>query len=156
RVTTAHPRLRIPGSMPKTRIMGARLSRRLTPFKPRTVGLDGRRSAALRYDGSMLAVWLLCGASFAASTALPEIAVVGLHVPGRMGDQSSEDAKRLAKALDDTGKVDGLTPAEMGKRLAGRESLIVDNYALGPGRERLKEGSVLYDRALPDQAIPVL
>lgn len=66
------------------------------------------------------------------------------------------DAQRLAEALDATGKVDALAPDEVSAVIAGREALILDSYALGPGRERLREGRILYDRAQPDQAIPVL
>lgn len=100
----------------------------------------------------MFALWL----SGLALAAAPEVVVVGLHVPGRDGDAAVEDAARLAEALEATGKVDALSPAEAGARIAGRETLILDAYALGPGRERLREGRVLYDRAQPDQAIPVL
>lgn len=96
---------------------------------------------------------LLLPAAWAAS---PEIVVVGMHVPGLIGQAPMEAADRLAKAVDETGKADGLAPAEVSKLIAGRESLILDTYALGPGRERLKEGTVLYERAQPDQAIPVL
>ncbi|MFZ5476052.1 MAG: hypothetical protein ACOZNI_04700 [Myxococcota bacterium] len=91
-----------------------------------------------------------------AGSSVPEIAVVGLHVPGRAGEAAMEDAARLAEVLDGTGKVDALTPLDAHARFAGREPLVLDGFALGPGRERLKEGRVLYDRAQPDQAIPVL
>lgn len=88
--------------------------------------------------------------------ATPKAYVVGLHVPGLLGDASGDAAEALAKALDATGKVDALDPSETSRVIAGRETLILDGYALGPGQKRLQEGRVLYDRAEPDQAIPVL
>lgn len=104
----------------------------------------------------MFAVWSLCGGVFAAGPVVPQVVVVGLHVPGRVGELPGDDAERLTRVLDATGRVDALAPAEVGRRIAGREALILDDYALGPGRAKLKEGRVLYDRALPDQAIPAL
>jgi tetratricopeptide (TPR) repeat protein len=101
----------------------------------------------------MITSWLLAGIAYAAT---PELVVVGLHTPGVTGDAALADANRIAAALDNSGKVDALTPAEVGARLAGREALILDAFALGPAREMLREGRILYDRAQPDQAIPVL
>ena len=97
---------------------------------------------------------LLCAYALAADE--PELIVVGLHVPARTGALPMEDAKRLAAVLDDTGKVDALAPDEVSARIAGRERLILDTFALGPGREKMKEGKILYDRAQPDEAVPVL
>lgn len=87
---------------------------------------------------------------------VPRVYVVGLHVPALVGDASQDAAEALAKALDDTGKVDAFDPTETSAVISGREALILDGYALGPGQVRLQEGRVLYDRAQPDQAIPVL
>ena len=91
-----------------------------------------------------------------ALAAAPRAYVVGLHVPGLMGEAPSEAADALTKALDATGKVDALGPTETSKVISGREALILDGYALGPGQARLQEGRILYDRAQPDQAIEVL
>lgn len=101
----------------------------------------------------MIATWLLATAAFA---AVPEVVVVGAHLPGVVGKAADTVAVRLAEALDATGKVNGLTPDEVSGRLAGRQDLILDAFALGPGRDALREGKILYDRAQPDQAIPVL
>ncbi|MDP2310347.1 MAG: hypothetical protein Q8P18_30300 [Pseudomonadota bacterium] len=101
----------------------------------------------------MIATWLLATGAFA---AVPEMVVVGAHLPGLTGKAADVAAVRLAEALDATGKVNGLTPAEVSAHLAGREDLILDAFALGPGRDALREGKILYDRAQPDQAIPVL
>lgn len=87
---------------------------------------------------------------------LPRAYVVGLHVPGLVGEAPEAAAEALTEALDGTGKVDALDPMETSKVISGRETLILDGYALGPGQTRLQEGRVLYDRAQPDQAIPVL
>ncbi len=91
-----------------------------------------------------------------ALAAPPELVVVGMHVPGRVSALAAADNDALVRALDATGAVDALAPEEVSARLAGRELLVVEAYALGPGREKLKEGRVLYDRAQPDQAIPLL
>lgn len=101
----------------------------------------------------MIAALVLSSVTWAAT---PELVVVGIHAPGLTGAPAEEAARRLADALDATGKVDGLAPDEVRGRIAGRETLIVDTFALGPGRDALREGKVLYDRAQPDQAIPVL
>ncbi len=101
----------------------------------------------------MVTLLLVAGVAWAGA---PELVVVGVHAPGLTGDRAEEAALRLAEGLDATGKVDALTPDEVRARIAGRESLILDSFALGPGRDALREGKVLYDRAQPDQAIPVL
>lgn len=92
----------------------------------------------------------------AARAAGPELLVVGVHAPGLVGEPAEAAGRRLGEALDDTGKVDGISPDEVRTRIAGREALVLDTFALGPGRDQLREGRVLYDRAQPDQAIPVL
>lgn len=91
-----------------------------------------------------------------ASAALPELVVVGVHDPSLSPSAAAAAADRLAKAIDETGKVDAQAPSEVRTDIAGRETLILDTFALGPGRDALKEGKVLYDRAQPDQAIPSL
>ncbi len=103
----------------------------------------------------MLAL-LLTLAVDSALAAPPRAYVVGLHVPGLVGDSPEEAAEALTRALDNTGKVDAFDPLETSRVIAGREALILDGYALGPGQARLAEGRVLYDRAQPDQAILVL
>ena len=96
----------------------------------------------------------LCSPAFAADEA--EVLVVGVHVAGLTPAASSAAADSLAAALDGTGKVDALPPIEVSRRIAGRESLILDTYALGVGRDRLRKGRLLYEGAQPDQAIPEL
>jgi hypothetical protein len=79
-----------------------------------------------------------------------------VHAPGLTTAAADEAAVRLAQALDAAGKVDALTPQEVRVRIAGREALVLDAFALGPARDMLREGRILYDRAQPDQAIPVV
>lgn len=93
-------------------------------------------------------------ASSLAFAAPHEIIVAGLHVHGA-GDAEA-DAQRLEDALEATGLVNVPSRDELAKRLAGREALVLDGWALGAGKERLNEGRVLYDRAAPDEAIEVL
>lgn len=85
-----------------------------------------------------------------------EVLVVGVHVPGLSDAAGPDAADQLAAALDATGKVDALPPIEVSRRIAGREPLILDTYALGAGRDRLRKGRLLYEGAQPDQAIPEL
>ncbi len=85
-----------------------------------------------------------------------ELLVVGVHVPGLKPADSAAAADKMAAALDATGKADALPPIEVSRRIAGRETLILDTYALGVGRDRLRKGRVLYEGAQPDQAIPEL
>ncbi len=92
----------------------------------------------------------------AAAMAAPELVVVGLHLPGQLPPDAAAAAERFAAALEASGKIDALAPAEVSRRIAGREALIVEAFAMGPGREKLAEGKVLYGRAQPDAAIPVL
>ena len=106
--------------------------------------------------GSVLLFALHLGSTSAFAGNTPKVYVVGLHVPGLIGDKPEEAAEALTKALDDSGKVDALAPAETSKVISGRETLILDGYALGPGQKRLQEAHVLYDNAQPDQAIPKL
>lgn len=102
---------------------------------------------------SVLLLLATVAPSFAAD---PELVVVGAHLPGLLGDAPYDAADVLANAVDATNRAQAVVPVDVSRRIAGREALIIDTYALGPGRERLKEGTVLYERAQPDQAIPVL
>jgi hypothetical protein len=101
-------------------------------------------------------VTLLLLSIAAAGAAEPRILVVGAHLPGLVGDAPVAAAEALTKAVDASGKADGLGPDESARLIAGRETLILEGFAFGAGRERLKEGRVLFERAQPDQAIPVL
>lgn len=92
----------------------------------------------------------------APALALPEVMVVGLHLPDQSTTDAVESAARLVEALDNTGKVEAIAPAAVSQRIAGREALILDTYALGAGRDRLNKGKVLYEGAQPEQAIPEL
>ncbi len=131
---------RLPGSMPRT-------------FTPRVYPVPPPQRTAGWYSPDMFASLVFVGSVYAASV---ELVVVGVHAPGIGGDPAQTAARKLTEALDATGKVDALSVDEVRTRLAGREPLILDSFALGPGRDALKEGKVLYDRAQPDQAIPVL
>ena len=84
-----------------------------------------------------------------------EVAVVGVHLPKQTDETSLSASLALVEALDAAGVV-GLSPEAVHARLAGRESLVVDGAALGPGRRKREEGRILYDRADFEGAIPVL
>lgn len=91
-----------------------------------------------------------------ASASEPEVAVLGLHVEGLSEEEGYALCADLTEALDSTGDVTPIPPERVAGRLEGRESLVLAEFYLGPGRKRLEEGRVLYERAAPDQAIPLL
>ncbi|MBM4389653.1 MAG: hypothetical protein FJ090_00915 [Deltaproteobacteria bacterium] len=97
---------------------------------------------------------LLLGRALAAST--PDVLVVGVHVPGLVGEAANQAAAQLEEVLDASGKAEGVAPVEVSKRILGRESIVLEAFALGPGRERLREARLLYDRAQIDDAGPVV
>lgn len=107
-----------------------------------------------RYGAGFGLLMLLAGDALAAKRA--EVAVVGVHVSGVDDASAVEVAGRLSEALEATGKIDAVSPGEVRGRLAGKESLVVDGIFLGPGRQNLAEGKVLYERAEFENAIPVL
>ncbi len=92
----------------------------------------------------------------AATLAAPEVAVVGVHLSTLGEAESAAAAERIAAALEGNGKVRAVAPDDVALRIAGRQDLVLNQYALGPGRERLTEGQFLYDRAETDAALPVL
>jgi tetratricopeptide (TPR) repeat protein len=103
---------------------------------------------------SVLPLLLIAGSIHAGS--LPEVALVGLHVEGVGSDQALQAIAAIERSLEDSGKVTVLPPDEVARRIDGREQIIVSDAFLGPARALLDEGRVLYERASPDQAIPVL
>jgi hypothetical protein len=101
-----------------------------------------------------LLLHLLCGLSPAA--ALPEVAVVGVHIPGVDAEAAEATNETLAQALEATGKVEALRPAELAPRLRGREELIISDAALNRGVAALDSGRALFERADTEGAIPLL
>ena len=97
----------------------------------------------------------LCLASLAWAGEKPEVLVVGVHLSDVGGDAATEAAKRLGEALGEKGTVKVLGPSEVSEVIRGRENLIVETFALGPGRERLREAQLFYDRAQVEDALPV-
>jgi len=86
----------------------------------------------------------------------PEVAVIGVHVDGQDLAASELAGNTLGTALEDTAKVDVLELDDIRVRLAGREPLVLEAAFLGPGRARLEEGRVLYERADFEPAADVL
>jgi tetratricopeptide (TPR) repeat protein len=99
---------------------------------------------------------LLGWAGPAGAARRPEVAVVGVHLPGVDEAAGAAAVATLGAALEDGGVVDALDLDALRQRLAGREPLVLDMAFLGPGRARLDEGRVLYDRADFEGAVPVL
>ncbi|MBN1336580.1 MAG: PEGA domain-containing protein [Deltaproteobacteria bacterium] len=92
----------------------------------------------------------------ATAGSLPEVAVVGLHVPGLDPVGSVEASGRVGDALTDTHGVGVLEASDVAARIQGREDLVLSAAFQGRGRALLEEGRVLYERADPEQAVPVL
>ncbi len=99
---------------------------------------------------------ILPATSISHAASLPEIAVVGLHFSGQDEEQARKTAAALVDTLAESGKLAPLSPDGVAARIRGREELILNEAFLGPGKELLNKARVLYDRALPDQAIPLL
>jgi hypothetical protein len=99
---------------------------------------------------------LVAQGAWAAGEKLPQVAVVGLHVPGATEEQARAVTDSLVVELNRTGLVTAIGPSDVARRIAGREPLVVNGIFLGPGRKLLDEGRVLMQRAATDQAIPIL
>ncbi|MBL8614522.1 MAG: hypothetical protein JNM72_02825 [Deltaproteobacteria bacterium] len=84
------------------------------------------------------------------------VAVVGAHLPAVEAEGAAATVERLAAALDETGRLDGLEGELTQRALAGREDLVLEGAFLGPGRARLAEGRVLYERAEFEAAVAPL
>jgi tetratricopeptide (TPR) repeat protein len=104
----------------------------------------------------MLSLPLLLLASSLQAATLPEVALVGLHVEGVDADRARKALEAIERSLEQDGRVAVLSPTDVAHRIDGREEIIVSDAFLGPARALLDEGRVLYERADPDQAIPVL
>ena len=111
--------------------------------------------AVTRILGTTLLLGALVVPTAVAGT-LPEVAVVGVHVPEVTFDEGVVLSEEIVQALELFGIVEGLTPAEVRSRLTGREDLVVQGMALRAGDDLLRSGRLLYERAQPDQAIPEL
>lgn len=96
------------------------------------------------------------GSSVVDAARRPEVAVIGVHVEGQDIPTSEVSGNTLAAAFEDSAKVDALELQTLRVRLAGRESLVLEAAFLGPGRARLEEGRVLYERADFEPAAEVL
>ena len=107
-----------------------------------------------------LGVWLGMGLAaqpmHASAARRPEVAVIGVHVPGQDVPTSELSGNTLGASLEDSTKVEVLELPELRRRLAGREALVLEAAFLGPGRARLEEGRVLYERADFEAAADVL
>ncbi len=85
-----------------------------------------------------------------------EVAIVGAHVQTWDEDGNLAAAQQLADALAATGRLDPIPPADVRARLAGRESLVLQDAFLGPGQTAFNEGRVLYQRAEFEDAMTSL
>jgi tetratricopeptide (TPR) repeat protein len=107
-------------------------------------------------EATMSALPLLLLVSSIHSAPLPEVALVGIHAENVSAEQARQAIIDLEVALGASGNVRVVDPDEVARRIDGREQLIVSDAFMGPARALLDEGRVLYERADPDQAIPVL
>lgn len=98
-------------------------------------------------------MWILLAA---VASAAPEVAVLGLHIPGQSVEDGQESSERIVASLTASGAMVPIGPDEVASRLQGRSSLVLDSFALSEGEALLDEGRVLYQNAEPDAAIPLL
>lgn len=84
----------------------------------------------------------------------PELLVVGLHLPDRMGDAANDAADRAVESLERSGTIRALGPLEVSRRIQGREAMVLEAFGLGAGRQKLKDAQLLYDRANVEEALP--
>ena len=98
-------------------------------------------------------MWILMAAL---ASAAPEVAVLGLHIPGQNADEGRADSERIMESLNSAGALVAVGPDEVALRLQGRSNLVLSQYALQEGEDLLDEGRVLYQNAEPDAAIPLL
>ncbi len=94
--------------------------------------------------------------AFAAETAKPVVAVVGVHQPALDAGAQELLHARIVELIDGSSNLDALPAADVATAIAGRESVIVGDALLGEGRRFLADGTNLYNQALPEDAIPLL
>ncbi len=94
--------------------------------------------------------------SLAIAADPPTIAVVGVHQGGRDLNAEIAAENAIVARIDATNLYDGLGHIELASRIAGRESIIVEEAVFGPGRRLLDDGRSMWSQAQPDQAVPVL
>lgn len=97
---------------------------------------------------------LLSTVAFAAK--LPEVAVIGVHVEGLDEEGGEAASQSIGEAVERTGVMTFVEPQFASAKLKGREDLVLRDMALGEALAGLEEGRVLYGRAEPDAAIPLL
>ncbi|HND34818.1 MAG TPA: hypothetical protein PLA94_32665, partial [Myxococcota bacterium] len=87
--------------------------------------------------------------------AAPEVVLVGIHIPGLVGNEAVRAEDRLEEALK-AASLQPISAEALAPTLAGKEGLLIEDYALGPGKQLVQEARILYDRAQPGEAIPPL
>ncbi|MCP4917586.1 MAG: PEGA domain-containing protein [Proteobacteria bacterium] len=92
----------------------------------------------------------------ALAAKLPEVAVVGLHIDGLSEEDAQLASAEIGEALTRTQVMTYIEPQFASAKLQGREELVLADMALGSAMSMLEEGRVLYGRAEPDEAIPLL
>jgi tetratricopeptide (TPR) repeat protein len=104
----------------------------------------------------LLSALTLSLSQVALAAKLPEVAVVGVHVEGLDATAGEAAAVSIGEAIERGGTLTWVEPQRVSARIKGREELIIADMALRDGKVKLEEGRVLYERAQPDQAIPLL
>lgn len=99
---------------------------------------------------------LLLAAGRARAADVPVIAVVGVHQPDVHLAEQEDLAEDLAELVERTDKASAAAGRAVGRHVAGRQQIILEEALLSAGRKLLAEGRNLHDQALPAEAIPVL
>jgi len=107
----------------------------------------------------MLRFFLFCilvAPGVARAERLPTLAVVGIHQAQLTPDEQRRASDALVQAIEDSHFFTALDLSDLEPALVGRESLILQDAFLGPGRELLEDGTQYYNQAQPEQALPLL
>ncbi len=104
---------------------------------------------------AMQCVVFWCGGS-TASAAEPDLAVVGIHEAVWSEEHQLAVSQRIVEAIDRSQRFKAVPPMEVSKRIAGRESVLVEDAFLAPGRRMLDDGRLLYEQAQAEEAVLVL
>ncbi len=105
--------------------------------------------------GCILGAALLLPA-IAGAADVPDVAVVGLHQSGLDLDRQEALTQQLITMMKASGKVRGLSAAQVAGSIQGREAVLLEEGLLSPGRAKLKAATDLYNQAQPEAAISLL
>jgi len=109
------------------------------------------RSRVVRIRSLLL--WSLSAAAWADE---PDLAVVGVHEAPWSEEHQLAVAQRFVEAIENSHRFHPVGPLEISARIEGKESVVVEDAFLAPGRRMLDDGRLLYEQAQAEEAVLVL